>query len=256
MFEPVLETGNIIEVNKKQYLVLGIYNHVIAVRQEEKLKYLDDVVRNIANMYIPETSAFYAERNLYYYFLCYDSKTVREFLTRIFAQNNCLIVCEYSSYPDCMDTKFLYKIKGPKKIVGKINEEVVRLNLVKGALTNKLLAKICTTTEAYNMVFSDVLDSKITKEQKDYLKSYLMKQLNCLAEQYYTAKNTLSYCIADVCINEKHYLGYVGFRIDNVEVYSYCSKNAGLMKKVGLVFAVGAPKHIVNFNDVAKVEKV
>ena len=258
MFGPVLETGNIIEVDKKQYLVLGIYNYIIDKIRDERISDLDGVLKNVENMYIPKTSADYAVRNLYYYFLYYDSKTVREFLTRVLASDNRLLACEYSSYPDHMKPEFLYEIeiKGTRKKVGKIKEETVKLNLVKAAFTDKLFAKICTTTEVYTSVFSDVIDSKIAKEQKDFLKSYMMEQLNLMAEQYYTAKNTLSYCIADVCINKKHYLAYVGFKIDHVEVCSYCSKNAGLRRKLDLIFTVGEPKKKLNFSDVAKVERV
>ena len=48
MFEPVLETGDIIEVNKKQYLVLGIFNHVIEdTIQNERQIFLNNVLKSV-----------------------------------------------------------------------------------------------------------------------------------------------------------------------------------------------------------------
>ena len=257
MFEPVLETGDIIEVNKKQYLVLGIFNYVIEdTIQNERQIFLNNVLKSVENLHIPEASVSSLIRNLYYYFLYYDSKTVKEFLTRVFAKTNNLLVCEYSSYPYSMKTKFLYNVKGEIRKVAKIKEEDVKLNLVKRAFTNMLFSKICTTTEVYNETFSDVKDSKITKKQKDFIKSYLITQLNFIAEQYFTAKKTLSYCIADVCIEHTHYLGYICFTEDNVTVYAFCSKNASLKKKVELIFSNELPKYHLDFRDVAKAEKV
>lgn len=257
MFEPVLETGDIIEVNNKQYLVLGIFNSDIDdwIRKE-RATYIDDVLKNINNMYIPETKASYVVQNLYFYFLYYDSKTVKEFVVRSFAQGNRLIVCDYSSYPCSMNAKFLYNIKGKIKKVGKLKEEDVKLNLVKRVFTNMLFSKIYTTTEVYNETFSDVKDSKITKKQKDFIKSYLITQLNSMTEQYSTAKKTLSYCIADVCIEHTHYLGYICFTEDNVTVYAFCSKNASLKKKVELIFSNELSEYRLDFKDVAKAEKV
>ena len=105
MFEPVLETGDIIEVNKKQYLVLGIFNYVIEdTIQNERQIFLNNVLKSVENLHIPEASVSSLIRNLYYYFLYYDSKTVKEFLTRVFAKTNNLLVCEYSSYPYSMNT--------------------------------------------------------------------------------------------------------------------------------------------------------
>ena len=258
MFEPVLETGDIIEINKKQYLVLGIFNYVIEdTIQNERQIFLNNVLKSVENLHIPEASVSSLIRNLYYYFLYYDSKTVKEFLTRVFAKTNNLLVCEYSSYPYSMKTKFLYNVKGEIRKVGKIKEEDVKLNLVKRAFTNMLFSKICTTTEVYNETFSDVKDSKITKKQKDFIKSYLITQLNLMTEQYSTAKKTLSYCIADIWIEHMHYLGYIRFTEDNVNVYAFCSKNASLKKKVELIFNNNElPKYHLDFRDVAKAEKV
>ena len=37
MFEPFLETGSIIDVDNKQYLVLGIYNKDLIKKREKNL---------------------------------------------------------------------------------------------------------------------------------------------------------------------------------------------------------------------------
>lgn len=263
MFEPVLETGDIIEVDNKQYLVLGILKFdIVDCIQKERVNYIDDLLKNVKNMYISKTSPSYAIRNLYYYYLYYDSKTVKEFVTRVFAQVNRLMLCEYSSYPDNMKPDFwLNFVEGTKirtkRKVGKIEEKDVKLNLMKGAFFNNYLANICTTGEVYEKAFSDVKDSKITKEQKDYLKSYLMQQLNVLAKQYDIAKNTLSDCIAEVCINNKQYLGYICFQGDHVNVYRYCNKNEGLKKKIELLFYDGDFTMLkLDYKDVTKVERV
>lgn len=256
MFEPVLETGDIIQVNHKKYLVLGIYNHLILNIQQERVTYVDKVLRDVENKSKPKPFGTYeAIRNMYYYFLYYDSKTVKEFLTRILGQNNCLLVCEYSSYPASMKLESLYKIKGKLKKVENLKEEDVKLNLVKDAFLDKSFANISTTTEVYNRVFSDVKDSPITKQQKEYLKKCVMEQLNFIAEEYYKAKYMQSDCIAEVCINNKHYLGYIGFTEDHVNVFNICNKNARLRKKVELLFSDNYNQKLkLDFKDVAKVE--
>ena len=78
MFEPVLETGDIIEVDNKQYLVLGILKFdIVDCIQKERVNYIDDLLKNVKNMYISKTSPSYAAiRNLSYYYLYYDIKTV------------------------------------------------------------------------------------------------------------------------------------------------------------------------------------
>ena len=54
-----------------------------------------------------------------------------------------------------------------------------------------------------------------------------------------------------------HYLGYIRFTEDNVNVYAFCSKNASLKKKVELIFNNNElPKYHLDFRDVAKAEKV
>ena len=257
MFEPFLETGNIIELNNKKYLVLGIFNDEIEDSiQGEKENYVDKMLKSIKNIYQikPSGDFLVARRSIYYYFLYYDSKTVREFLIKVFEQQNRLLFCEYSSYPENIKLERLHRVKGTRKKVGKIKEEGVKRNLVKSAFLDKSFANICTTTEVYNRLYSDVMDAKITKEQKDYLKNSMMEQLNFMAEQYDTAKSMFSPCIAEVCINNKHYLGYINFTEDHVNVFSICNKNAGLKKKVELLFDSNLPVYRVAFKDVAKVE--
>ena len=256
MIEPFLETGDIIEVNKKQYLVLGIYDLEIkdSIRKERKT-YVDEVLKNVENMKKIKPSNFYiARQNLYYYFMFYDSRTIREFLIRVFEQNNRLLLCEYSSYPVSIEPVFLFNLIGTRKKVGKVKEADVKVNLIKGALLNIFLAYICTTTEVYERVYNDVKSSKITKKQKDYLKNCVMKQLNFMSEQYDTAKRMFSTCIADVYVNKQHYLGYICFTKDHVNVLSVCNKNASLKKKVELLFDKNYPMFELDFKDVAKVE--
>lgn len=256
MFETVLETGDIIEVNNKQYLVLGIYTHSILNIQLERVTYIDKVLRDVGNKYNPKPVGSYeAVRNMYYYFLFYDSKTIKEFLTRILERDNRLLVCEYSAYPDNMKPESLYKIKGQRGKVGTIKEEDVKLNLVKNTFLDKSFADICTITEGYNRVFGDVKDSKITKQQKEYLKKCVTIQLKYKSEEYSTAKYTQSDCIADVCINNKYYLGYVDFKIDYVNVLAYCSQNARLKKKVELVLSDNYDQKLkLDYKDVKKAE--
>ena len=150
MFEPFLETGSIIDVDNKQYLVLGIYNKDL-IKKERKI-YVDKVLKNVENMRpIKPSYYFEAKQNLYYYYLYYESKTVKEFVIRILEHDDRLLVCDYSSYPVIKESDFLFNLIGTKKKVGKIKEKDVKLNLLKGTFFNKFLAKISTTTEVYDM---------------------------------------------------------------------------------------------------------
>lgn len=252
MFED-LETGTIFEVNKKKYLVLGIFDNFLDNVKREKT-YIDEVINNIFNQNFKELNSFI--RQFYYCYNFYESKTIKEFVFRALGVTK-LEVCEYSTYPNQIESFLTVRLKeqGNVKVIDKIDAQEVKLNLVKNAFFNPHLKHIITTDDVYDTYFkSSYAWLKITAEQKKFLYKYLLKQIDLYADKYRLAKQNGQYCIAKVKHNGKKYFAYVRFAGDWVFAYAMCAIKASLKEKIKVICTENtAPILSVEAKDVSKL---
>lgn len=233
MFD-TMETGLIYYSNKKKYLVLGILDTMLQQVFKEK-NTIDGVLYDVSQNNLVSTDGFV--KKFLYYGNYYESKTIKEFVFRILGEKT-MYVCDYSTYPSNIEPIQICRLSAaePLKVVDKLDEKEVKVNLLKGALFNPQLTHIMTTDEVYDNYFKNSYEGiRILEEQKKNLHKYLIQQLKLYSDKYEFAKKAHDFTIAKVEHKGKTYFAWVRFSGDYVFVYDVCDIRASLTYKMRVI---------------------
>ena len=229
-----METGLIYSTNKNKYLVLGILDTTMQ-RVLKAKDIIDEVLYNVSQNNLVFGENFI--KKFIYYGNYYASKTLKEFIFRILEEQT-MYVCDYSTYPSNIEPIQICRLSVAEqlKIVNKIDEKEVKVNLLKGALFNPQLTHIMTTDEVYDKFFRDSYDGlSILEEEKNDLHNYLIQQLKLYSDKYDVAKKTNDFTVAKVNYNGNNYFATVKFSGDTVFVYAICGIRASLVCKMRVI---------------------